>query len=92
MPLVHAFDAGERVWIYQMHPSKGLLCEGRATIVARADADEYYTVLFDNDRQDGETYQRFVDRDGQEDPAKYIAEFNEKIGFRQTCKIKIAQS
>lgn len=76
---VHTFDAGERVWIFQMSASKGLLIEGRAAIVARVeDVDEQYVVRFDN--EPGETYERFVDREGQEDPEAYRRAFNAKIG------------
>lgn len=80
--IVHSFDLGDRVRIYQMHPSRGLLFEGMASIVELADADEYYEVRFDNEPD--ETYQRFVDRDGQDQdsPALYIAEFNKKIGYK----------
>lgn len=82
MSIVHSFDLGDRVRIYQMHPSRGLLFEGWAWIVELADADEYYEVRFDNEPD--ETYHRFVDRDGQtqDDPADYIREFNLKIGYK----------
>lgn len=81
-PKVHSFDLGERVWVFQMSPSKGLLIEGRASIVEQVDdVDEYYVVRFDN--EPGETYERFVDRDGQENPEAYIREFNKKIGFKR---------
>jgi hypothetical protein len=65
-----------------MHASKGLLFEGYASIVELEDADEYYLVRFDN--EPGETYQRFVDRDGQDqnDPVEYIRAFNQKIGYK----------
>ena len=78
---VHRHDAGERVWIYQMHASKGLLLEGRATVVSRVDdVDEQYVVRFDN--EPNETYEQFIDREGQEvEPAVYIASFNKRIGY-----------
>jgi hypothetical protein len=81
MPL-YSFQLGDRVRIYQMHPSRGLMYEGMASVVGLEDADEYYLVRFDNEPD--ETYQRFVDRDGQhqDDPAIYIAEFNKKIGYK----------
>jgi hypothetical protein len=75
----HRFDAGERVWIFQMSHSKGLLIEGRANIVSRVPGiDEQYVVRFDN--EPGETYERFVDSWGQENPEKYVRDFNKKIG------------
>lgn len=82
MPLLHSFNLGDRVRIYQMHPSRGLLFEGMASVVELEDADEYYLVRFDNEPD--ETYQRFVDRDGQDqdEPAQYIAEFNKRIGYK----------
>lgn len=72
------------VTIYQMHPSKGLLVEGRATVVKPLDASmEHYMVRFH--RKDGklerEAYERFIDREGQADSAAYIKQFNERIGY-----------
>jgi hypothetical protein len=76
----HHFDLGDIVTIFQMSPAKGLLIEGRAAIVAKVpDVDEYYIIRF---RDDEGTYQRFVDRFGQENPQQYIREFNAKIGIR----------
>lgn len=76
---VHAFDLGERVWIFQMSPAKGLMIEGRATVVELVDdVDEQYVVRFDNEPD--ETYERFIDREGQEDPKTYQIAFNKKIG------------
>jgi hypothetical protein len=82
MATVHSFNLGDRVRIYQMNPNRGLMFEGMASIVELADADEYYEVRFDNEPD--ETYQRFVDRDGQsqDDPTTYIAEFNKRIGYK----------
>jgi len=80
MPTVHSFDLGDYVSVFQMHPSKGLLLEGRAAIVDKVDdVDEQYVVRFENEQD--ETYERFVDREGQEDPTRYIREFNKKIGY-----------
>lgn len=76
---VHAYDLGEKVAIFQMSPAKGLMFEGWATIVELVDdVDEQFVVRFENEPD--ETYERFVDREGQEDPAAYIREFNKKIG------------
>lgn len=76
---VHTFDLGEKVAVFQMSPAKGLMFEGWATIVELIeDVDEQYEVRFENEPD--ETYERFVDREGQEDPAAYRAEFNKKIG------------
>lgn len=77
---VHSFDLGDNVAIYQMHPSKGLMYEGNAWVIEIVDdVDEQYVVRFHN--EPGETYERFVDRDGQQClPADYIREFNKKIG------------
>jgi hypothetical protein len=80
MTLKHSFDLGEIVTIFQMHPSKGLLIEGRAAIVEKEDVDEYYLVRF-RDSDDPGPYQRFVDVAGQDDPTAYIREFNKKIGY-----------
>lgn len=76
---VHHFDLGERVWIFQMSPAKGLMIEGRATVVELVeDVDEQYVVRFEN--EPGETYERFIDREGQEDPQAYQRAFNKRIG------------
>lgn len=80
MSTVHSFDLGDYVNIFQMSASKGLLFEGRAAIVEKVhDVDEQYVVRFENEQ--GETYERFVDREGQEDPKQYIREFNRRIGY-----------
>lgn len=76
---VHAFDLGERVWIFQMSPAKGLMIEGLATVVELVDdVDEQYVVRFENEPD--ETYERFIDREGQKDPRAYQIAFNKKIG------------
>lgn len=81
---VHSFKAGDVVTIFQMHPRKGLMIEGKATIVKLIPGvDEHYMVRFPGARSLGEseTYERFVDRDGQTDPNAYIVEFNKRIGY-----------
>jgi hypothetical protein len=80
MPTVHSFDLGDYVTIFQMHPRRGLLIEGRAAIVDKVDdVDEQFVVRFENEQD--ETYERFVDRDGQDNPEQYVREFNKKIGY-----------
>lgn len=75
----HHFDLGEYVTIFQMHPTKGLFIEGRAAIVEIIDdVDEQYLVRFDNEQD--ETYERFVDWQGQDNPGRYVRDFNKKIG------------
>lgn len=85
MAVVHSFDLGELVTVFQMSPAKGLMIEGQAWIVNLADVDEYYEVRFQSDIDDYEieecpVYGRFIDREGQEDPEKYCREFNKRIG------------
>lgn len=81
MSTVHSFDLGEYVNVFQMHPSKGLLFEGRAAIADKVeDVDEYYVVRFQDEQE--VAYERFIDRDGQGDPQQYIREFNKKIGYK----------
>lgn len=81
---MHKFKAGDVVTIFQMHPRKGLMIEGKATVVNRvADVDEQYVVVFHQVREGenyGERYERFVDTWGQDKPDKYVREFNKKIG------------
>jgi len=54
-----------------------LVIEGKATIRKRiAEVDEQYRVEFAN--KPGVTCQRFVDRCGQDDPEKYVQDFNRR--------------
>lgn len=76
---MHAFKRDDIVTVFQMSPSKGLFIEGKAAIVERVeDVDEQYKVRFVN--EPGEVYERFVDRQGQSNPNKYVQDFNERIG------------
>ena len=75
---------GDVVNIFQLSMSTGLILEGRATVVkALGGWNEHYMVRFH--RKDGklarESYERFIGRDGQNDPAAYIVEFNKRIGY-----------
>jgi hypothetical protein len=77
---------GDVVNIYQMSVSKGLLLEGRATVVRPFGdgSDEHYMVRFyrKDGKLEGEPYERFIDRDGQAgDPQDYIKAFNARIGY-----------
>ena len=76
---IHSFKVGDEVTIFQMHPSKGLVIEGAATVRKRVkDVDEQYLVEFTTEAK--ETYERFIGREGQENPPKYVREFNKRIG------------
>ena len=76
---MHAFKADDIVTVFQMSPSKGLFIEGKAVIRSRVDdVDEQYNVTFTS--EPGEVYERFVDRQGQANPTKYVADFNRRIG------------
>lgn len=79
MKAVHTFKVGDEVTIFQISPSKGLFIEGAATIrkIVR-DVDEQYLVSFTG--EPNETYERFIDREGQENPPKYVRSFNKRIG------------
>ena len=71
MPTVHSFDLGDYVNVFQMSHSKGLLFEGRAAVVEKVDdIDERYIVRFTEELD--ETFERFVDPDGQDDPHQYV--------------------
>lgn len=85
----HLHKCGAIVNIYQMSPGKGLMYEGRATVVKPVGnaSDEHYMVRFlaDEDRDSSgmrPTYEWFIDRDGQGDPQAYIAAFNKRIGYK----------
>lgn len=74
------FKGGDKVYVFQMSPSKGLFIEGRATVVGRKPdyPESYYDVRFDNEPEN--TYQRFLDAEGQLHPDGYVREFNKRIG------------
>ncbi len=82
---VPLWKRSDEVNIFQLSMSTGLVLEGRAKVVkALGGWDEHYMVQFYR-KKDGklerEAYERFIDREGQNDPAAYIAEFNKKIGY-----------
>jgi hypothetical protein len=71
----HQYKAGDVVTVFQI--SSALVIEGKATIRKRvAEVDEHYRVEFAN--KPGMTYQRFVDSWGQDDPEKYVQDFNRR--------------
>jgi hypothetical protein len=73
----HQYKAGDVVTVFQISASKELVVEGKATIRKRvADVDEQYRVEFTH--KPGVTYQRFVDSWGQDDPVKYLRDFNKR--------------
>ena len=84
---VHSFKKGDRVTVFQIS-NAGLLVEGLALVESLvSDVDEYYTVRFWNKRAhswETETYERFIDRDGQDEPEEYIKSFNKKFGIGRT--------
>jgi hypothetical protein len=62
---------------FQISTSNQLVVEGKATIRKRvAEVDEHYRVEFAN--KPGVIYQRFVDCWGQDDPEKYVQDFNRR--------------
>jgi hypothetical protein len=63
-------------------PSNELVIEGKATIRKRvAEIDEHYRVEFAN--KPGVIYQRFVDSWGQNDPERYVQDFNRRSFAKQ---------
>src|SRR5215471_20192122 len=74
----HQYKAGDVVTVFQMSPSKELVIEGKATIRKRvAEVDEQYKVEFAH--KPGATCERFVDSWGQNDPEKYLRDFNNRL-------------
>jgi hypothetical protein len=74
----HQYKAGDVVTVFQISPANKLVIEGKATIRTKvAEGDEYYRVEFAN--KPGVTYQRFVDSWGQDDPEKYVQNFNRRL-------------
>lgn len=83
----HLFAKGAVVNIFQMSHNRGLLFEGKATVLKSVGdgSDEHYMVRFhgkDGRPARGEDYERFIDRAGQNDPNEYIREFNKRIGYK----------
>ena len=75
--MAHEYKAGDVVTVFQVSPSKELVIEGKATIRKKvAEVDEQYRVEFEN--KPGMTYERFVDSWGQDDPEKYVKDFNRR--------------
>ena len=73
----HQYKAGDVVTVFQISSANELVIEGKATIRKRgAEVDEQYRVEFAN--KPGVTCQRFVDSWGQDDPEKYVQEFNRR--------------
>ena len=75
--MAHQYEAGDVVTVFQISPANELVIEGKATIRKRVtEVDEQYKVEFVD--KPGMTYQRFVDSWGQDDPEKYIQDFNRR--------------
>jgi hypothetical protein len=87
MTRYHTFKKGDVVTVFQCGPAKGLEIEGNALIVSVIEnMDERYMVRFyrkSNGKLERETYERFIDRDGQANPTAYMREFNAKCGFNE---------
>lgn len=87
MKLAPLWKKGDVVTIYQLSYSKGLLVEGKATVVKALDQDggsEHYMVRFHrkDGKLEGEAYERFIDREGQTgNEQDYIKAFNAKCGI-----------
>ena len=80
--MAHQYKAVDVVTVFQISSSKELVIEGKATIRKRlADVDEQYRVEFAN--KPGVTCQRFVDSWGQDDPEKYVKDFNRRFARRR---------
>jgi len=76
--MAHQYKAGDVVTVFQISPANELVIEGKATIRKRvADVDEQYRVEFAN--KPGAIYSRFVDSWGQNDPEKYLRDFNNRL-------------
>ena len=74
----HQYKAGDVVTVFQISLANELVIEGKATIRKRvADVDEQYRVEFAN--KPGAIYSRFVDSWGQNDPEKYLRDFNNRL-------------
>jgi hypothetical protein len=78
--MAHQYKSGDVVTVFQISANE-LVIEGKATIRTRvAEVDEYYRVEFAD--KPGVTYQRFVDSWGQNDPQRYVRNFNRRFNRR----------
>ena len=76
--MAHQYKAGDVVTVFQISLANELVIEGKATIRKRvAEVDEQYRVEFANNP--GVIYSRFVDSWGQNDPEKYLRDFNNRL-------------
>ena len=74
----HQYKDGDVVTVFQISPANKLVIEGKATIRTKvAEVDGYYRVEFVN--KPGVTCQRFVDSWGQDDPERYVQNFNRRL-------------
>jgi hypothetical protein len=72
--MAHQYKAGDVVTVFQLSASKELVIEGKATIRKRiADLDDEFA------NKPGVTYVRFVDSWGQDDPERYVQDFNRRF-------------
>ena len=79
--MAHQYKSGDVVTVFQISPTNELVIEGKATVRTKvAEVDEYCRVEFDD--KPGVTYQRFVDSWGQDDPEKYVQDFNRRLNRR----------
>lgn len=83
----HLHKKGDVVNVFQLSMREGLLFEGRAKIVRPMGSpqNEHYMVQFlgkDGKPSLGERYERFIDREGQDDPQAYIVTFNKRLGLK----------
>jgi len=82
----HLHKAGDIVAIFQMSHSKGLIIEGKATVlkpVGSAHMEQYMVRFHGRNGKPalGEEYERFIDREGQANPEQYVKDFNKRIGI-----------
>ena len=76
--MAHQYKSGDVVTVFQISPTNELVIEGKATVRTKvAEVDEYYRVEFDD--KPGVTHQRFIDSWGQDDPEKYVQDFNRRF-------------
>jgi len=75
--MTHQYKPGDVVTVFQISSANELVIEGKATIRKRvADVDEQYRVEFA--KKPGVTCERFIDSWGQDDPEKYVKDFNRR--------------
>jgi hypothetical protein len=68
------YKKGDIVTIFAVKPSGIFFIEGKATVIKKISEDDNYLVTF---KDDDESFERYVDPEGQDNPKEYVEKTNE---------------